>query len=194
MSSKKGQYHTKKVSFHGKEMTLYSLDGVTWSTRPDELEVIIQRHSTEQAAFTSDLKGEEREKVEKVKPKPRKFVRVHNDDDLDEIIEEDSIEDLEPDLAGDDEIAGIEEIPLPKMGKEIPMPGKIAEKTKDSKRTGSQKQSISVKTPQKTKAPTKGAKAASIKGASKKSSKPVKGPKGKSVASKTKKSGAKGKK
>ena len=97
---------------------MYSIDGVTWSTRSEELQAIIDRHSVEQAGFGADLKGEEKEKVAAPKAKPRKFNRVHNDDELDEIIDEDGKEDdIPPDLdvdidAGDDDIDDI----APKKG------------------------------------------------------------------------------
>lgn len=94
MAAKKGNYLTKKVKFQGKDMTMYSLDGITWSSRPDELQAIIDRHSTEQAAFSSDLKGEEREKEKEKPAQPRKkFAKVHNDDEIDEVIEDDAVED-----------------------------------------------------------------------------------------------------
>lgn len=80
---------TKKVAFQGKTITMYSIDGVTWSTRPDELQAIVDRHAQQQAAFTADLKGEEREKVVvEAKPK-KKFTRVHDDDEIDEAIDDD---------------------------------------------------------------------------------------------------------
>ena len=53
---------TKRVKFQGKDLILYSLDGVTWSSRSDELNMIHERHTNEQAGFSSDLRGEEKEK------------------------------------------------------------------------------------------------------------------------------------
>lgn len=45
--AKKSKYLTKKTSFQGKEMTLYSIDGNIWSSRPWELEKIVERHEAE---------------------------------------------------------------------------------------------------------------------------------------------------
>ncbi len=148
---------------------MYSLDGITWSSRPEELEMIVQRHSNEQAAFTSDLKGEEREKIEKVKPKHKKFARVHNDDELDEIIEEDGMEDLEEDLPIDDvEVDIDEDMPVGKGKKEISKP---AGKTKTPVVVASVKKKMEKVQP---KPKGKVVKAPPTKSAGKKGSKPAK--------------------
>jgi len=80
---------TKKVPFQGKSLTMYSIDGITWSTRSEELQSILDRHSREQAGFSADLKGEEKEKTPQPKPKPKKFNRVHDDAEIDEAIDDD---------------------------------------------------------------------------------------------------------
>jgi hypothetical protein len=86
---------TKKVPFQGKFLTMYSIDGITWSTRSDELQSILDRHSREQAGFSADLKGEEKEKAPQPKPKPKKFNRVHDDAEIDEAIDDDMNEEEE---------------------------------------------------------------------------------------------------
>lgn len=48
---KKVKYLSKTVKFAGKNMTLYSLDGMTWSSRKDELHQILERQDQERAAF-----------------------------------------------------------------------------------------------------------------------------------------------
>jgi hypothetical protein len=96
---------------------MYSIDGVTWSTRPEELEAIIQRHLMQQAGVSADLKGEEKVPAPKVKPK--KFNRVHDDSELDEVIEEDSddekLEDLDDDLIDDSDDIDIKPLSVKKI-------------------------------------------------------------------------------
>jgi hypothetical protein len=92
---------TKKVPFQGKQLTMYSIDGITWSTRSEELQAILDRHSREQAGFGADLKGEEKEKTPQPKPKPKKFNRVHDDAEIDEAIDDDMEEDEEPEVYED---------------------------------------------------------------------------------------------
>lgn len=48
---KKSKYLSKSVKFGSKQLTLYSLDGNTWSSRKDELHQILERHDQERAAF-----------------------------------------------------------------------------------------------------------------------------------------------
>ena len=54
---KKIRYLTKKVRFNGKDMTLYSVDGCTWSSRRDELAQIIERHESEKLTF-GEIRGQ----------------------------------------------------------------------------------------------------------------------------------------
>jgi len=57
MSQKrKGAYLTKETRFGGTKVILYSLDGVTWSSRKDELHVIAERHEKEKITF-NEIKG-----------------------------------------------------------------------------------------------------------------------------------------
>lgn len=55
--AKKIKYLTKKIRFNGKEMTLYSIDGCTWSSRRDELTQIIERHESEKLTF-GEIRGQ----------------------------------------------------------------------------------------------------------------------------------------
>ena len=50
---KKIKYLTKSVSFAGKEITLYSLDGLTWSTRRSELLAIKERQERDKVSFAA---------------------------------------------------------------------------------------------------------------------------------------------
>lgn len=54
---KKIKYLTKKIKFNGKDMTLYSIDGCTWSSRKDELCQIIERHESEKLTF-GEIRGQ----------------------------------------------------------------------------------------------------------------------------------------
>lgn len=57
MSQKrKGAYLTKEARFGGTKVTLYSLDGVTWSSRKEELHAIQERHEKEKITF-NEIKG-----------------------------------------------------------------------------------------------------------------------------------------
>lgn len=46
-TAKKAKYISKKVRFGAKEFTMWSIDGVTWSTRKEELMLIAERHEAE---------------------------------------------------------------------------------------------------------------------------------------------------
>lgn len=54
---KKIKYLTKTVSFGGKPLTLFSLDGLTWSSRKDELVEIVERHESEKLSF-GEIRGQ----------------------------------------------------------------------------------------------------------------------------------------
>ena len=49
----------KTTSFGGTEMTLYSLDGSTWSSRPDELEQIKERHEKQRVQMDASAGGDD---------------------------------------------------------------------------------------------------------------------------------------
>lgn len=67
MSAKNSPYQTKIVRFGGKDHVLYSLDGITWSSRKEELTEIQERHQDERTYFGTQIKGgnEAREMREK---------------------------------------------------------------------------------------------------------------------------------
>ncbi|MBN8547841.1 MAG: hypothetical protein J0M12_00850 [Deltaproteobacteria bacterium] len=50
-NKKKSKYVTKTVKFGDKQFTLFSLDGVTWSSRKDELHMILERQEQERKSF-----------------------------------------------------------------------------------------------------------------------------------------------
>jgi hypothetical protein len=57
--AKKGQFMTKTTSFGGKKVVLYSIDGLIWSTRKEELAIIKHRLDTQKV--TLDLAPKEEE-------------------------------------------------------------------------------------------------------------------------------------
>lgn len=50
------KYLTKTVKFGGKDLILYSLDGMTWSTRRMELMAVKERHEAQRVTF-NEIKG-----------------------------------------------------------------------------------------------------------------------------------------
>lgn len=65
-SNKKMRYQKKVIAFGGKKVTLWSIDGITWSTRKNELLNVIERQEEERAKFGGQIKGGPQSKV---KPK-----------------------------------------------------------------------------------------------------------------------------
>jgi hypothetical protein len=55
--SQKPKFQSKSVLFGGKPLTLFSIDGITWSTRKDELAAIHERHEA-QKVTAAHLRGE----------------------------------------------------------------------------------------------------------------------------------------
>ena len=52
---KKVKYLTKSIRFGTKEITLYSIDGSTWSSRKDELLTILERHEAERLKLLASM-------------------------------------------------------------------------------------------------------------------------------------------
>ncbi len=69
--NQKPKYLSKTVPFGGKELKLFSIDGLTWSTRKDELLVIKERHDAEKVT-AAQLKGEPGESGSIATTKPTK--------------------------------------------------------------------------------------------------------------------------
>ena len=93
MSQKtKQKYLTKSTSFGNKKLTLYSLDGLTWSSRCDELEVIKERHEAQRVTF-AQIKGIVKSEEEEDKDKEKDSSDENSGTDLikdidDEVLEE----------------------------------------------------------------------------------------------------------
>ena len=78
--AKKQKYLTKKTKFGGQEITLYSLDGLTWSTRPNELQAIMDRHANERILLEAGKEDSEEAEDSKAKKDEEE-----EDDDLAEL-------------------------------------------------------------------------------------------------------------
>ena len=83
--ARKSKYSQKTVRFGGKEITLFSLDGITWSSRKEELEAIMERHEQEKASFGGQIKGG----PQAVKPVPLRPA-LADGAALDEVVGEDA--------------------------------------------------------------------------------------------------------
>ena len=59
----KAKYQTKTTTFGKQKVTLYSIDGLTWSSRPNELDAIKERHEAQRITF-AQIKGEVKEAQE----------------------------------------------------------------------------------------------------------------------------------
>ncbi|MGA1191605.1 MAG: hypothetical protein ACO3XO_04925 [Bdellovibrionota bacterium] len=57
MAASKPNYLTKTVDFNDSKLTLYSLDGATWSSRKDELQVIKTRYEESRVTFQEIRSG-----------------------------------------------------------------------------------------------------------------------------------------
>ena len=62
-NKKKQKYLTKTVKFGEKQFTLFSLDGVTWSSRKDELHMILERQELERKSFNQIIGEQPAEKA-----------------------------------------------------------------------------------------------------------------------------------
>lgn len=105
MAQQREEYLTKTISFGSGTMTLYSLDGQTWSSRREELSVIKERQEQQrmilmgkkdeqegEAAVGIKYGSTEDEVVETVEEEPKVKLAVDEDSD-------------EPFVLGDDDVA-----------------------------------------------------------------------------------------
>lgn len=69
-TKKKSKYLTKTVKFGDKQFTLFSLDGVTWSSRRDELHMILERQEQERKSFNQIIGEQPAEKSADGEQKP----------------------------------------------------------------------------------------------------------------------------
>lgn len=131
-TQKKAKYLSKIVTFGGKKITLFSIDGTTWSSKKDELHEIQERQERQRLALQG-LKPEEdpKEEPEEEKEEERE-VEIDPDVSLDE--EEDDDDEIE--ITDDDE----EESPKAKKGtKKAPPPKKVKLIKKPNKAKGKKK-------------------------------------------------------
>ena len=57
MAGRSPKFQTKKIKFNGQELTLYSLDGATWSSRKAELSEIHDRREDNRVTFEEIRSG-----------------------------------------------------------------------------------------------------------------------------------------
>jgi hypothetical protein len=147
MAAEKQKYITKTVRFGSGELTMYSLDGTTWSTRKDELTAIVARHEAERqklaqlnkvddgaakkdkaAAATPD--AEPKEADEEELEKDDTLDMTEEDDEILPIVDEDDIE--EPVKAIKGKKAGVAKKPgkalAPRAAKPPTMRARVAKK------------------------------------------------------------------
>ncbi len=101
---KKGDFLTKVVKFGAKSLTLYSLDGNTWSTRSGELKAILDRHEAERQKLLQNM-GEAKAQEEKEKGATEEEQEEPERDDAPMIVGEEAEIDLSADDEGDDDEA-----------------------------------------------------------------------------------------
>lgn len=84
MAPRKERYQSKTVRFQGKELQLFSLDGFTWSSRKDELEIIKERQENARVSFEEIRTG-----VITKKEKPEgEEEDIYSDQEADDMLDE----------------------------------------------------------------------------------------------------------
>lgn len=74
------KYFTKIVQFNGQKMTLFSLDGNTWSTRKMELAEIVKRHELQRAELAGKAEEAEAAAVTETEPVKSEDEDLREDD------------------------------------------------------------------------------------------------------------------
>ena len=101
---KKGDFLTKVVKFGAKSLTLYSLDGNTWSTRSGELKAILDRHEAERQKLLQNM-GEVKAQEDQEKGSTEEEKEESEQDDGPMIVGDGADIDLAADDEGDDDEA-----------------------------------------------------------------------------------------
>lgn len=109
----KAQFLTKTVQFNGQKMTLFSLDGNTWSTRKLELAEIKQRHELQRAELAG--KPEEAAIEEKGKDLEQDSDQEDIDSDYKDTQQPFMIDDEEEALEGDEEETKPKKLPAARL-------------------------------------------------------------------------------
>ncbi len=125
---KKAKFLTKSATFGGKAIALWSLDGVTWSTRKEELQTIHDRHEAERLKtiqHIGEVLSDERTKAQKAEAE-------------DDVVEESDEPEIAPKVAEDvdDEELEVDEDDEESASKKkkSPKAAKPAKKTKPEKK------------------------------------------------------------
>ena len=128
---KKGKYLTKVVKFGKENLTLYSLDGNTWSSRRQELTDIANRHEQERLKSIQAMgegieaeKGAEAEEEKEEKEEKEESAEQELEDDIDPEVDLGDLEDDEELLLDE------EEAPKKKGAKKASSPPPAAAKSK----------------------------------------------------------------
>lgn len=125
MASEKQKYLTKTVKFGSGFLTMYSIDGTTWSTRKEELHQIIARHEAERQKLAqlkvdenaekgakSDDAAESEEKEEKEEEKSDDIELAAEDDELLPIVDE-----VDEEIA--EKLPKLKKVPAKKLSKPV---------------------------------------------------------------------------
>ncbi|MCB0335512.1 MAG: hypothetical protein KDD62_04380 [Bdellovibrionales bacterium] len=67
--ARRSKFQSKEIAYGDQKVVLYSIDGLTWSTRKDELEDIIVRHELERTSYGDQIKGGPQARVPTTRPK-----------------------------------------------------------------------------------------------------------------------------
>jgi hypothetical protein len=118
--SKKIKYLSKSVAFNGKTLTLFSIDGQTWSSRKQELLEIKERQERDKVSFVA-IKEENGET--RVAPKAKGKIAATVEDEEEAVVLEEAAEFPIVDYSTDEE-------KMPKKGKRGP---KFVAKVKEIK-------------------------------------------------------------
>lgn len=131
---KKAKYLSKIVTFGGKKITLFSIDGTTWSSKKDELHEIQERQERQRLALQGLKPEEDPKEAAPEEEEEEKEVEIdadvplddEEDDDDDEMIPEED-EDDAPKPKGQ---KSAKKSPPPKKLKPIKKPAKPKKKGK----------------------------------------------------------------
>ena len=114
-TKKKGDFFTKVVKFGAKSLTLYSLDGNTWSTRCAELKGIMERHEAERQKLLQNMSEVKAQEEAETGPNKEEEKEEPEHDDGPMIVGQEA----DIDLTADDEGGDEDEAPAPKAASKV---------------------------------------------------------------------------
>lgn len=147
-TKKKGDFFTKVVKFGAKSLTLYSLDGNTWSTRSTELKGILERHEAERQKLLQNM-GEAKAQEEAetgTRQQGEQEEKEEQEHDDGPMIVGDA---ADIDLGADDEGNEADEAPVAKAASKVAKRGisAVAAKPKKSQKQQKGKEKVAFVTP-----------------------------------------------